>query len=69
MNPPPLARVKAVVSAKYRRYVLHVVDDFRSNSKRFWSLMKSVKSSRRGVPSLNCDGRTVTDDVERAEFQ
>ena len=61
------ARFKAIVSSKYRRYVLHLVDDFKSNSKRFWSLLKSIKSSGRVVPSLNCDGRTVTDDVERAE--
>lgn len=61
------SRFKSIVSSKYRQYILHLVDDFKSNSKRFWSLLKSIKSSGRGVPALNCDGRIVTDDTERAE--
>ena len=58
---------KATVLAKYRGYILHIIDDFRDNSKRFWSLLKSAKSSNRTVPVLRVEGRDVTDDCERAE--
>ncbi|XP_043217970.1 uncharacterized protein LOC122379656 [Amphibalanus amphitrite] len=46
---------KSLVLSKYRRYMLHIVDDFKNNSKRFWSLLKSVKSSK-NVSVLKCDG-------------
>ena len=36
---------KSTVLAKYRGYILHIIDELRDNSKRFWSLLKSVKSS------------------------
>ena len=58
---------KSTVLSKYRTYVLHIIDDFRDNSKRFWSLLKSVKSSGRTVPVLSVNGRDVTDDRARAE--
>ena len=58
---------KSVVLNKYRRHILHIIDDFRDNSKRFWSLLKSAKSSGRTAPVLRVDGRDVTDDRERAE--
>ena len=58
-------RFKSIVSSKCREYILHLVDDFKSSSKRFWSLPKSIKPADRSVPVLKCDGRTVTDDVER----
>ena len=60
-------RLKNIVSSKYLQYILHLVDDSRSNSKRFWPLLKSIKSAGRGVPALKCDGRIGTGDVKRAE--
>ena len=58
---------KSTVLAKYRGYILHIIDDFRDNSKRFWSLLKSAKSSGRTVPVLKVDGCEISDDRERAE--
>ena len=58
---------KTTVFTKYREYILHIIDDFHSNSKRFWSLLKSAKASGRTAPVLKIDGRIVTDDCERAE--
>ena len=58
---------KSTVLAKYRRYILHIIDDFRDNSKRFWSLLKSAKFSGRTVPVLKVDGRDISDDCEQAE--
>ena len=44
---------KSTVLSKCRTYVLHIIDDFCDNSKRFWSLLKLVKSSGRTVPVLS----------------
>ena len=46
------ARFKQVAEKKYRRYLLHIIDDFKVNSKRFWSLLKSVKRSS-AISTLN----------------
>ena len=58
---------KTAVLTKYWGYIFHIIDDFRSNAKRFWSLLKPTKISGRAVPVLKIDGREVTDDCERAE--
>ena len=63
---PSSARVKQVAEAKYRRYLLHIVDDFKVNSKRFWSLLKSVKRSST-ISTLKDGDRVISDDYERAQ--
>ena len=59
-------RFKQVAEAKYRRYLLHIVDDFKVNSKRFWSLLKSVKRSST-ISTLKDGDRVISDDYERAQ--
>ena len=60
------ARFKQVAEKKYRRYLLHIIDDFKVNSKRFWSLLKSVKRSS-AISTLKDGDRVVSDDYELAQ--
>ena len=63
---PSKCRVKQVAEAKYRRYLLHIFDDFKVNSKRFWSLLKSFKRSST-ISTLKDGDRVISDDFERAQ--
>ena len=58
---------KSLVNHRYRSYLMGLVSDFKSNPKRFWSFIKSLKSSSRTSPSLVYDGQTYTSDIDRAD--
>ena len=49
-------RFKAAANAEYRSYLVGLVGDFQTNSKRLWSFLKSLKSSRHCVVSSLQDG-------------
>ena len=51
---------------KYREYLMGLVRDFKFNPKRYWTFVKSVKSSTHISPVLEHDGRTFKSDHERA---
>ena len=57
---------KAQADKSYQNYLLGLTRDFRQNSKRFWTFVKSLKSSTRVSPALEYNGRVIRDDVERA---
>ncbi|MCV6612461.1 MAG: reverse transcriptase family protein, partial [Amphritea sp.] len=51
---------------KYREYLLGLVRDFKDNPKRYWSFIKSLKSSSQISPVLESDGLVFKGDEERA---
>ena len=57
---------KASANASYQSYLLSLVDDFKTNSKRFWSFLKSLKVSRTCSPTLFYEGHTFTSDIDKA---
>lgn len=59
---------KSVANSKYRAYLNSLVSDFRDNPKRFWTFIKSLKSSRHTPPILVTEGRTYSSSLERANL-
>jgi len=57
---------KRAASASYRDYLMGLVEDFKENPKRYWTFIKSLKSSGHVSPVLECDGVVVKDAVARA---
>ena len=57
---------KVQADKSYQNYLLGLTRDFRRNSKRFWTFVKSLKSSTRASPALEYNGRVIRHDVERA---
>ena len=51
---------KSTANAKYRSYLLSLVHDFKDNPKRFWSFLKSLKSSRHRPAILVHNGRSAS---------
>ena len=51
---------KSTVNTKYRSYLLSLVHDFKDNLKRFWSFLKSLKSSRHRPATLVHNGRSAS---------
>ena len=51
---------KNAASTKYRAYLLSLVHDFRDNPKRFWSFVKSLKSSRHRPTALIHNGESFS---------
>ena len=59
-------RFKVAANTEYRSYLLGLVGDFRTNSKRFWSFLKSLKFSCRSIPTLTYEGHTFQFDEDKA---
>ena len=59
---------KSVANSKYRAYLKSLVSDFHDNPKRFWTFIKSLKSSRHTPPTLKTEGRSYTSPLERANL-
>ena len=57
---------KAAANSEYRSYLLGLVGDFRTNSKRFWSFLKSLKFSCHSPPTLTYEGHTFQSDIDKA---
>ena len=57
---------KRCADQSYQNYLLSLIHDFRNNSKRFWTFVKSLKSSARTPPVLENNGTVIRDDIERA---
>ena len=60
------SQFKRAAGASYRDYLLGLVGKFKENPKRFWSFIKSLKSSGHVSPVLEYDGRIVKDTVAKA---
>ena len=58
---------KMQADKSYQNYLLGLTRDFRKNSKRFWTFVKSLKSSSRASPALEYNGTVIRGDVERAD--
>ena len=54
------ADFKSAASCKYREYLIGLVWYFRGNPKRYWSFVKSLKSSSHVSPVLEYDGHIYT---------
>ena len=57
---------KSLSNSKYRDYLTGLVHDFRETPKRFWSFIKSVKSSSHSSPTLEYEGVSYSGDYNRA---
>lgn len=53
---------------KYSEYLIGLTEELKTNPKRFWTFLKSVKGGSRGLPSLKHDEVMVNDDRERANL-
>ena len=51
------ADFKSQATVKYREYLFGSFVSFKDNPKRYWSFVKSAKSSAQVSPVLECDGR------------
>ena len=60
------ADFKREATASYRDYLTGLVRDFRDNPERYWTFIKSLKSSGHVSPVLECDGVDVKDAAARA---
>ena len=59
-------RFKAAANAEYRSYLVGLVGDFQTNSKRLWSFLKSLKSSRHCSSNLTYEGHVYDTDIDKA---
>ena len=57
---------KRRTAKSYHDYLLGLVHEFKENSKRFWSFIRSLKSCGKASPVLECNGVVVKDAEERA---
>ena len=59
---------KNLSDQKYSEYLIGLTDELKTNPKRFWSFLKSVKGGRKALSTL-VDGHVeVVDDIERADL-
>ena len=59
---------KNLSDQKYNEYLIGLTDELKTNPKRFWSFLKSVKGGKRGPHVLSDGHEEVVDDVERANL-
>lgn len=59
---------KQTTSRKYYEYLRGLIGDLKSNPKRFWSFLKSIKGKYSAMPVLLDGDRNVTSDVDKAEL-
>ena len=57
---------KREAAKSYRDYLLGLVRDFKENSKRFWSFIRSLKSCGNVSPVLELNGAVIRDAEDRA---
>ena len=57
---------KNAANAKYSSYLIGLTDDFKSNPKRFWSFLKSIKSGNSSLSVLRANGTDIVDDKSKA---
>ena len=59
---------KDMSDGKYSQYLSELTQDLKTNPKRFWSLLKSLKGSSRTMAVFNDNGVHVTDDKGKASL-
>ena len=57
---------KRQAAKSYSDYLIGLVRDFKDNSKRFWSFIRSLKLCGNVSPSLECNGSVIRNLVDRA---
>ena len=61
-------RFKQASSSKFHQYLSGLVDDLKTNPKRFWTFLKCQKGKHSAMSHLIDGNRKVTDDAEKAEL-
>ena len=59
---------KQISSNKFYDYLSGLVDDMKTNPKRFWTFLKCQKGRNSAIPYLRDGSRKVTDEAEKAEL-
>ena len=60
--------LKSICSSRYSKYLMDLVDSFRSNPKRYWTFLKCFSKKGSIHPVLRDGDMLVSDDVARASL-
>ena len=59
-------RIKNLVSAKYKNYLVDLSNSLSTNPKRFWNFFRTLNDTKGSIPDLKVGGQVISDINEKA---